>query len=104
MRAADAPRAASSINRSSTRCSCTGGTKGWMIKTSRSRQLTCRNAQRFIPVKPHAHEGPHAQGDIGEARASVDEQSSQAIADVLTEMAAGRASGSLGDRDHGGRL
>src|SRR6202011_1447716 len=49
MRAADAPRAASSIKRSSTKCSCTGGTKGWMIKTSRSRQLawSCTPRQSF---------------------------------------------------------
>ena len=40
-RAAEAPRAASAISSSSTRCSCTGGTSGWMMKTSRSRQLAC---------------------------------------------------------------
>src|ERR1700722_5916932 len=38
-RAADAPRAASAISSSSTRCSCTGLTSGWMMNTSRSRQL-----------------------------------------------------------------
>src|ERR1700722_1530178 len=38
-RATDAPRAASAISSSSTRCSCTGGTSGWMRYTSRSRQL-----------------------------------------------------------------
>ena len=39
MRAADAPRAASSISSSSIRCSWTGGDSGWMMKTSASRQL-----------------------------------------------------------------
>lgn len=39
IRAADAPRAASSMSRSSTRFSCTGGTSGWTMNTSRSRQL-----------------------------------------------------------------
>src|SRR5579859_3815269 len=38
-RAAEAPRAASAISSSSTRCSCTGLTSGWMRNTSRSRQL-----------------------------------------------------------------
>src|SRR5579875_2483463 len=37
--AADAPRAASAISSSSTRCSCTGGTSGWIRNTSRSLQL-----------------------------------------------------------------
>ncbi len=37
---ADAPRAASSIWRSSIRWSCTGGTRGWMINTSLSRQFS----------------------------------------------------------------
>src|SRR6204780_4973077 len=40
-RAADAPRAASAISSSSTRCSCTGRTRGWIRNTSRSRQLDC---------------------------------------------------------------
>src|SRR5262245_37517103 len=39
VRAAEAPRAASSISNSSTRCSWTGGTSGWMRYTSRSRQF-----------------------------------------------------------------
>src|SRR5579871_2249770 len=39
--AADAPRAASAISSSSTRCSCTGGTSGWIRNTSRSLQLAC---------------------------------------------------------------
>ena len=38
-RAADAPRAASSMSSSSTRFSCTGGPSGWMTNTSRSRQF-----------------------------------------------------------------
>src|SRR6266699_616438 len=38
-RAAEAPRAASSISSSSTRCSCTGAASGWIRNTSRSRQL-----------------------------------------------------------------
>src|SRR5579862_3541363 len=38
-RAAEAPRAASAISSSSTRCSWTGLTRGWMRNTSRSRQL-----------------------------------------------------------------
>src|SRR5215472_3995191 len=40
-RAADAPRAASVISSSSIRCSCTGGTSGWIRNTSRSLQLAC---------------------------------------------------------------
>jgi hypothetical protein len=40
-RAAEAPRAASAMRSSSTRCSCTGRTSGWMRNTSRSRQLAC---------------------------------------------------------------
>src|SRR5581483_5128496 len=46
-RAADAPRAASAISSNSTRCSCTGGTSGWIRKTSRSRQLdwSCTSRQ-----------------------------------------------------------
>src|SRR5580692_6781076 len=40
-RPADAPRAASAISSSSTRCSCTGRTSGWIRNTSRSRQLDC---------------------------------------------------------------
>src|ERR1700730_9159181 len=40
-RAADAPRAASAISSSSTRCSWTGRTSGWIKNTSRSRQLDC---------------------------------------------------------------
>src|SRR4051812_1572975 len=47
MRPADAPRAASHIISSSTRCSCTGLTSGWIRKTSRSRQLawSCTSRQ-----------------------------------------------------------
>src|SRR5215470_10332921 len=45
-RAADAPRAASSMSSSSTRCSWTGGLSGWMRNTSRSRQLDCSCASR----------------------------------------------------------
>src|SRR5215831_11748180 len=45
-RAAEAPRAASSMSSSSTRCSWTGGAKGWMRKTSRSRQLDCSCTSR----------------------------------------------------------
>src|SRR5579863_4604371 len=44
--AADAPRAASVISSSSTRCSCTGGTIGWIRNTSRSRQLACSCTSR----------------------------------------------------------
>src|SRR5919201_5597128 len=48
IRAADAPRAASSMSSSSTRCSCTGVTSGWIRKTSHSRQLarncTCKQS------------------------------------------------------------
>src|SRR5271154_3387318 len=40
-RAADAPRAASAISSSSTRCSCTGRTSGWIRNTSRSLQFDC---------------------------------------------------------------
>ncbi len=49
IRPADAPRAASHIISSSTRCSCTGLTSGWMRKTSRSRQLawSCTSRQSF---------------------------------------------------------
>jgi hypothetical protein len=46
MRDAEAPRAASSISSSSTRCSCTGLTSGWMMKTSRSRQFACSCTSR----------------------------------------------------------
>src|SRR4051794_4027926 len=46
VRAADAPRAASSIRSSSTRCSCTGATRGWIRKTSRSRQFACSCTSR----------------------------------------------------------
>src|SRR5215475_11618634 len=45
-RAAEAPRAASSMSSSSARCSWTGGAKGWMRKTSRSRQLDCSCTSR----------------------------------------------------------
>jgi hypothetical protein len=50
MRAAEAPRAASSISSSSTRCSCTGGTSGWMMNTSASRQLarSCTPTQSLL--------------------------------------------------------
>src|SRR5919198_4757168 len=48
IRAADAPRAASSMSSSSTRCSCTGVTSGWIGKTSHARQLarncTCKQS------------------------------------------------------------
>ena len=49
-RAADAPRAASSIRSNSIRCSCTGGTSGWITKTSRSRQLalSCTYRQSLL--------------------------------------------------------
>src|SRR6266700_2928234 len=39
VRAADAPRDASSMNSNSARCSCTGGDNGCIRKTSLSRQL-----------------------------------------------------------------
>ena len=45
-RAAEAPRAASSISSSSTRCSWTGADSGWMRNTSRSRQLDWSWASR----------------------------------------------------------
>ena len=49
IRAADAPRAASSISSSSIRCSCTGGTSGWMMNTSASRQLASKlHAQAVV--------------------------------------------------------
>src|SRR3990172_8114093 len=49
-RAADAPRAASSISSSSIRCSCTFGTRGWMMNTSASRQLatSCTPKQSLL--------------------------------------------------------
>lgn len=47
--AAEAPRAASIMSSSSTRCSCTGATSGWIRKTSRSRQFafSCTSRQSF---------------------------------------------------------
>lgn len=47
IRRAEAPRAASHISSSSTRCSWTGRTSGWMRKTSRSLQLawSCTSRQ-----------------------------------------------------------
>src|SRR5690242_14305453 len=45
-RPADAPRAASAISSSSTRFSCTGRTRDWMMNTSRSRQLDCNCTSR----------------------------------------------------------
>ena len=50
IRAADAPLAASSISSSSIRCSCTGGTSGWTMNTSASRQLasSCTPRQSLL--------------------------------------------------------
>src|SRR5437868_10308365 len=45
-RPADAPRAASAISSNSTRFSCTGRTRDWMMNTSRSRQLDCSCTSR----------------------------------------------------------
>ncbi len=46
IRPADAPRAASIMNSSSTRFSWVGATMGWIRKTSRSRQLACSCTSR----------------------------------------------------------
>ena len=66
---ADAPRAASSISSSSTRCSWTGGTSGWMRKTSRSRQLRLELHLEAVVGEPGERVGssgtPEVSADLG---------------------------------------
>ncbi|CAM5550091.1 hypothetical protein SVIOM342S_06722 [Streptomyces violaceorubidus] len=73
MRPADAPRAASHIRSSSTRCSWTGLTSGWTRNTSRSRQLaiSCTSRQSLanrltrVGLSRHAQLGADLLGQVG---------------------------------------